>query len=90
MAVRLGEIMEELERHDYYAGDGQDRVPSWIRAHFILEAELEQQRAGEDPASLHPTVPLLIHPAMSSYKCPHAACCSGEGPAFLHPTSRLA
>jgi len=32
MANRLGEIMEELERHDYYAGDGQDRVPSWIRA----------------------------------------------------------
>lgn len=56
MALRMGEIMEELERHDYYAGDGQDLVPSWVRAHFILEQELAQQRAGEDPASIQNAV----------------------------------
>ena len=29
----------------------QDRVPSWIRAHFILEQDLEQRRMADDPAS---------------------------------------
>ena len=41
MAVRLGEIMEELEQQDHAAGDELNPVPSWIRAHFVLEQEFE-------------------------------------------------
>jgi hypothetical protein len=47
MALRLGDIMEELSQHDYYTHDGQDAVPAWVRAHFILEQQMVQQRAGE-------------------------------------------
>ena len=45
MAVRLGEIMEELEQQDHAAGDELNPVPSWIRAHFVLEQEFEQINA---------------------------------------------
>ena len=41
MAVRLGEIMEELEQQDHAAGDELNPVPSWIRAQFVLEQEFE-------------------------------------------------
>jgi hypothetical protein len=47
MALRLGDIMEELSQHDYYTHDGQDAVPAWVRAHYILDQQMIQQRAGE-------------------------------------------
>lgn len=37
--------MEELEQQDHYAGDEQNPVPSWIRAHFVLEQEFEEFNA---------------------------------------------
>lgn len=47
ICMRLGDVMNDIEQHDYYnSDDGQDSVPSWIRAHFILESELEQERSG--------------------------------------------
>lgn len=46
ICMRLGESMNDIEQHDYYSNDGQDAVPSWIRAHFILEGELEYERSG--------------------------------------------
>ena len=42
MAIRLGEIMEELETKDHFAGDEENPIPSWIRAHFVLEHEFEE------------------------------------------------
>ena len=53
MCLRLGEIMNDLEEHDWYNKlDGQDRTPSWVRAHFVLETELVRSRASR--ASLPP------------------------------------
>lgn len=49
ICMRLGDVMNEIEQHDYYNSDDQDVVPSWIRAHFILESELEQERSGFVP-----------------------------------------
>lgn len=50
--MRLGEVMNDIEQHDYYnSDDGQDTVPSWIRAHFLLEDELEYERSGLSQAT---------------------------------------
>ncbi|KAK9815445.1 hypothetical protein WJX72_003741 [[Myrmecia] bisecta] len=37
--LEIGQIMEELEAEDHQAGEDADAMPSWIRAHHVLEAQ---------------------------------------------------
>lgn len=52
MALRLGEIMEEVESVDHEAGSKMNPIPSWIRSHFTLEHKFgefnERQRKLEE------------------------------------------
>ncbi len=69
MCLRLGEIMNDLEEHDWYNKlDGQDRTPSWVRAHFVLETELARSRASRPslpPWQLAQVLPPIAHPPPS-------------------------